>query len=183
VSEYAREAYKAHWANQSRKVPGPFPITVNWDALKEEAKADWQAIIAPLVARLEAAEKDRNQLRAEVARLRDALEGASDGIRLTLQWIKSIGAPPKSMTSVTMSVATVIGIRNALAQSPSDWLAARDERMRREGAAEWLTGYIKGLLDMEPSEYKGAALAHLPEELARLKSAVEEAAERTDEKR
>lgn len=52
-----------------------------------------------------------------------------------------------------------------------DRMTVRDEHQRAIGAAKWLTGYIKGLLDMEPSAYTGAALAHLPQELERLKAA------------
>jgi len=47
-------------------------------------------------------------------------------------------------------------------------LAARDERMKRKGAAEWLGGFIRGLSDGNPGQ-PGSIVAILEEELKRLR--------------
>lgn len=47
----------------------------------------------------------------------------------------------------------------------------RDARLKAEGAAEWLRGYLFGLFDGQPEQYKGSALKPLTEELTRLEDA------------
>lgn len=72
----------------------------------------------------------------------------------------------RSVSGIVAMLAAAWAVGNAA-------LAATQEvslgRLHAAGAAEWLYGYIKGLLEMEPSAYTGAALRHLPEELERLK--------------
>ena len=62
---------------------------------------------------------------------------------------------------------------NFIALTPTTALASHDARVKASGAAEWLRGYLQGLFNMQPEEYKGAALQPLKEELNRLEQLVE----------
>jgi hypothetical protein len=108
VTNYARMAYEAHWSHQGWKEGRTFPV--NWDRLSEDMKADWEAIVTPLVLELktwkrlgttaeaaclhwsreaESLTAERDALRAENARLKQALESQSEALKIESDAIRT----------------------------------------------------------------------------------------------
>lgn len=135
-------------------------------ATREEIKA--------LTARADDAEKQYLQLLTEhsatfteLGCVRDDLHAAQStaaGLRRALEEVLA-SAVPHPVEHPTMTAAWKVG-HVALAASPHE----HERRIKAEGAAEWLTGYLRGLSAGNPGA-PGSMVAILEEELKRLKEA------------
>lgn len=96
----------------------PVKRTMSWQYSDEEIvfyEATFNAF-GPIIARLEAAERERDERTTMAARAQEALRYVMNGLPAT----------------------DTVWAAYGNADSARAWLAARDDQQRREGAAEWL---------------------------------------------
>jgi len=105
----------------------PVKRTMSWQYSDEEIvfyEATFNAF-GPIIARLEAAERDRDELREELAYIKQQLE-----------WVEENGDTYQKSALMDFIRRTIHGISHTAAIKEA--LAARDDQQRREGAIEAL---------------------------------------------
>lgn len=115
--------------------------------------------------------QDRDTIAAEAVLLRDALRDSNARLiaHHDSSFIRQQAEEPLGSNCPICSKTPHVFLRNdAVLNTP-----ATDEAVKKieaRGAAEWLEGYLRGLLNMEPNAYTNAAFKPLQDELARLKA-------------
>lgn len=117
-------------------------------------QAEWADVIAatfnafgPVLARLEAAERERDERTTMAARAQEALRYVMNGLPTT----------------------DAVWAAYGNADSARAWLAARDAQQRHEGAAEWIEGFCVDLERQPQGPLFGGVLEMLRAEAKRLR--------------